>query len=83
MATQDLLLFVTQPNRGENMTKENKDEGTLKTRAFTYEVKMIVQILAEDEKEARSRLDNQGGYVTSREVALKDTIPLFNGKTEE
>ncbi len=65
------------------MTKENKDEGTLKTRAFTYEVKMIVQILAEDEKEARSRLDNQGGYVTSREVALKDTVPLFNGKTEE
>lgn len=65
------------------MTKEKNDEGTLKTRAFTYEVTMIVQILAEDEKEARSRLDGQGGYVTSREVSLKDSVPLFNGKTED
>lgn len=64
------------------MTK-NKDEGNLPTRAYTYEVKMVVQILAEDEKEARSRLDNQGGYVTSREVALKDSIPLFNGKEKD
>jgi hypothetical protein len=71
-----------QLNRGK-MTKEKKDEGTLKTRAFTYEVTMIVQILAEDEKEARSRLDGQGGYVTSREVSLKDSVPLFNGKTED
>ena len=63
------------------MTK--KDEGTLPTHAYTYEVKMIVQILAEDEKEARSRLDNQGGYVTSRKVVLKDSIPLFNGKDKE
>lgn len=33
------------------MTK--KDEGILPTHAYTYEVKMIVQILAEDEKSAR------------------------------
>ena len=57
-----------------------KDEGTLNTTAFTYEVKMIVQILAEDEKAARQRLDDQGGYVTSREVQLKDSVSLFNGK---
>jgi hypothetical protein len=63
------------------MTK--KDEGTLSTRAYTYEVKMVVQILAEDEKEARNRLDSQGGYVTSREVVLKDSIPLFNGKDKD
>ena len=65
------------------MTNNKKDEGTLSTHAYTYEVKMVVQILAEDEKEARSRLDNQGGYVTSREVALKDSIPLFNGKDKD
>lgn len=57
-----------------------KDEGTLATTAFTYEVKMIVQVLAEDEKAARQRLDDQGGYVTSREVNLKDSVSLFNGK---
>jgi hypothetical protein len=63
------------------MTK--KDEGTLPTHAYTYEVKMIVQILAEDEKSARERLDGQGGYVTTREVQLKDSIALFNGKEKE
>ena len=63
------------------MTK--KDEGTLPTHAYTYEVKMIVQILAEDEKAARERLDGQGGYVTSREVKLKDSVALFNGKEKD
>ena len=62
---------------------KDKDTGTLATHAYTYEVMMVVQILAEDEKEARNRLDNQGGYVTSRKVALKDSIPLFNGKDKE
>jgi hypothetical protein len=65
------------------MTNNKKDTGTLSTHAYTYEVKMVVQILAEDEKEARNRLDNQGGYVTSREVVLKDSIPLFNGKDKD
>lgn len=63
------------------MTK--KDEGTLATHAYTYEVTMVVQVLAEDEKAARQRLDDQGGYVTSREVQLKDTVALFNGKEKE
>ena len=62
---------------------KDKDTGTLATHAYTYEVMMVVQILAEDEKEARNRLDNQGGYVTSRKVVLKDSIPLFNGKDKE
>ena len=65
------------------MTKENKDEGTLATHAYTYEIVMVVQILAEDEKAARERLDGQGGYVTSREVKLKDSVALFNGKEKE
>lgn len=65
------------------MTEKKKDEGTLATHAYTYEVMMVVQILAEDEKEARNRLDNQGGYVTSRKVVLKDSVPLFNGKDKE
>lgn len=60
-----------------------KDEGTLATHAYTYEVTMVVQVLAEDEKAARQRLDDQGGYVTSREVKLKDTVALFNGKEKE
>ena len=62
---------------------QNKDEGNLPTHAYTYEVKMVVQMLAEDEKTARERLDGQGGYVTSREVKLKDSVALFNGKEKE
>lgn len=62
---------------------KDKDTGTLATHAYTYEVVMVVQILAEDEKAARERLDNQGGYVTSRQVNLKDSVPLFNGKDKE
>lgn len=65
------------------MTNKNKDEGILPTHAYTYEVTMVVQVLAEDEKEARSRLDGQGGYVTSRKVNLKDSVALFNGKEKE
>lgn len=59
---------------------KDKEIGNLATHAYTYEVVMVVQILAEDEKEARSRLDGQGGYVTARQVTLKDTVALFNGK---
>lgn len=60
------------------MTKQ-QGEGILPTQVYTYEVKMIIQIFAENEKEAKERLDNQGGYVTKREVTLKDSIALFNG----
>lgn len=65
------------------MTNKNKDEGILPTHAYTYEVTMVIQVLAEDEKEARLRLDGQGGYVTSRKVNLKDSVALFNGKEKE
>jgi hypothetical protein len=62
---------------------KDKEIGNLATHAYTYEVVMVVQILAEDEKEARSRLDGQGGYVTARQVTLKDTVALFNGKEKD
>ena len=62
---------------------KDKEIGNLATHAYTYEVVMVVQILAEDEKEAKSRLDGQGGYVTARQVTLKDTVALFNGKEKD
>lgn len=62
---------------------KDKDTGTLATHAYTYEVVMIIQVFAENEKEAKNKLDNQGGYVTSRKVILKDSILLFNGKDKE
>lgn len=50
------------------------------TTAFTYEVKMVIQILASDEKTAREQLDTQGGFVTKRDVKLLDSVDLCNGK---
>lgn len=64
------------------MADKNKDKEALDTYAYTYEVNMIIQVLAEDEKKAKEQLDAQGGYVTSRVVNLKDSVKLFNGKGE-
>lgn len=50
------------------------------TRCFTYEVKMIIQILADTEDAAKKLLDDKGGYVSSRDVTLVDSVPLFSGK---
>lgn len=63
------------------MTKTKEE--ALATNAYTYEVVMVIQILAEDEKAAREKLDGQGGYVTSRKVTLKDSVSLFNGKEKK
>jgi hypothetical protein len=49
------------------------------TSCFTYEVNMVIQILAEDEESARDQLDKNGGYVTARHVKLMDSIALYNG----
>ena len=49
------------------------------TNCYTYEVKMIIQILAKDEETAKEKLDKDGGYVTKRDVELKDTISLYSG----
>jgi len=49
------------------------------TNCYTYEVKMLIQVLAEDEETASAKLDRDGGYITKREVVLKDTISLYSG----
>lgn len=58
----------------------DKDQGALDTHVYTYEVCMLIQVLAENEEKAKEQLDAQGGYITSREVKLKDSVKLFNGK---
>jgi hypothetical protein len=53
------------------------------TLCFSYEVKMVIQILAENEEQARSKLDVDGGFISRREVTLKDAVPVFSGIAEE
>lgn len=47
------------------------------TRCYTYQVKMVIQILADDEDTAKKLLDDKGGYVSSRVVSLIDSVPLL------
>jgi len=50
------------------------------TKCYTYEVKMIIQVICdEDEKAAQVKLDKEGGYVTKREVTLVDAVSLYSG----
>jgi hypothetical protein len=46
------------------------------TKCYTYEVKMVIQILAEDEDAAKTTLDDKGGYVTKRDVKLLASTEL-------
>lgn len=56
------------------MTNKKED-----TSCYSYKVEMVIQVLAEDEESAREQLDKNGGYVTSREVTLMDSVSLYNG----
>jgi hypothetical protein len=49
------------------------------TKCYSYAVNMIVQVFAENEADAKAQLDEKGGYVTKREVILKDMIHLYKG----
>ena len=44
---------------------------------FTYSVNMIVSVFAENEEAAKSKLDSEGGHVSSRVVDLKDVQALY------
>jgi hypothetical protein len=49
------------------------------TKCFSYEVVMVVQVIAKDQETAREQLDKSGGYVSRRSVELKDAVSLFSG----
>jgi hypothetical protein len=50
---------------------------------FTYEVNMIVSVFAEDQSQARQKLDEDGGFVSRRDVELKDVIAVYDKDKEE
>ena len=53
------------------MTKEKV------TQCFSYEVVMLVHIIADTETEAKTQLDEKGGIVTKREIKLLNTSTLY------
>lgn len=52
------------------------------TQCFSYEVTMLVHVIADDEKTASAELEAKGGIVTKREVKLLNTTSLY-GETGE
>ncbi len=48
----------------------------MKTKCYTFEVTMVIQILADDESTAKTTLDDKGGYVSDRKVKLIKTTNL-------
>jgi hypothetical protein len=47
------------------------------TQCFSYEVTMLVHIIADDEPTAQSQLNEKGGIVTKREVKLLNATILY------
>ena len=50
------------------------------TSCFTYEISMIVQVLASDKNQADNKLESEGGFVSKRTVLFKDAVPLYVGE---
>jgi hypothetical protein len=61
------------------MTKDNvtKIKETKPAQCFSFEVSMLVHIIADDEAAAKSQLDEKGGIMTKREVKLVNTVTLY------
>ncbi len=61
----------------EKVTKIKEEKAT---QCFSFEVKMLVHIIADDEASAKNQLDEKGGIVTKREVELLNAITLYGEK---
>ena len=53
------------------------------TQVFSYEVTMLVHIVADNETIATSQLDEKGGIVTKRDVKLLNTATLYGEQEKE
>ncbi len=52
------------------------------TQCFSYEVTMLVHIIADNEASAKTQLDEKGGIVTKRDVKLVNTTTLYGEEKE-
>jgi hypothetical protein len=59
------------------MTNVTKIKETKPTQCFSFEVTMLVHVIADDEATAKSQLDEKGGIMTKRDVKLLNTVTLY------
>ncbi len=79
MAVLVQLSLDTQFKEKAYMTKEKEKL----TQCFSYEVVMLIHIIADNEVLAKTQLDEKGGIVTKREVKLLHTEPLYGENKEK
>jgi hypothetical protein len=60
----------------------SKIKETKPTQCFSYEVTMLVHIIADNETTAKTQLDDKGGIVTKRDVKLVNTQTLYGEEKE-
>jgi hypothetical protein len=65
----------------ENNVTSIKEEKL--TKLFSYEVVMLVHIVADSEETAKAQLDEKGGIVTKRKVELLNTVTLYGEQEKE
>jgi hypothetical protein len=67
------------------MNKDNviKIKETKPTQCFSFEVTMLVHIIADDVETAKSQLDEKGGIMTKRDVKLLNTVTLYGEEKEK
>jgi hypothetical protein len=63
----------------DNVTKIKEQKST---QCFSYEVVMLVHIIADDEATAKAQLDEKGGIVTKRDVKLLNKTVLYGEKEQ-
>ena len=64
------------------MSNVTKIKETKPTQCFSYEVSMLVHIIADNETTAKTQLDEKGGIVTKRDVKLVNTQTLYGEEKE-
>jgi hypothetical protein len=64
------------------MSNVSKIKETKPTQCFSYEVTMLVHIIADNETTAKNQLDEKGGIVTKRDVKLLNTATLYGEEKE-
>jgi hypothetical protein len=65
------------------MSNVTKIKETKSTQCFSYEVTMLVHIIADDEAGAKAQLDEKGGIVTKRDVKLVNSAILYGEDKEK
>lgn len=54
-----------------------------RTTVYSYQVNMLVHVVADTPDEARKKLDDQGGIMTKRDVELVNSATLYGEKESD